>query len=437
VSPEAPSAGAGGQARVRALNCSNCGASLTVRSFEHAISIVCPSCHAILDARDPNLAILQKAEAATTQYNPRIPLGKRGKIRGTEYEAIGFQVRSISVEGTTYHWDEYLLFNPNKGFRYLSQYEGHWNDISTLRSLPQVVPSAIPEVIYLGEKYKHFQSAEATTSFVLGEFPWQVRVGEKVQVTDYVHPPRMISSERTGDEISWSLGEYMSPGDVWSAFTLSGDPPTPQGVFENQPSPLGANVKAIWSICALLLAAFVVLFIAIVGLARGETVHSGDYVFDMSKPGEQSFVTPVFELGGHTSSVEVSTYAPVSNNWIYLNYALINNETGQAWDFGREISYYFGRDSDGAWTEGSTTDSILVPSVPPGPYYLRVEPEGDRSPSPIHYSVTVKRDVPNLLLFGIGLLALAAPAIFITWRHINFEHLRWAESDHAPAGGDD
>jgi hypothetical protein len=29
-------------------------------------------------------------------------------------------VRSITVDDTSYYWDEYLLFNPYKGFRYLT-----------------------------------------------------------------------------------------------------------------------------------------------------------------------------------------------------------------------------------------------------------------------------------------------------------------------------
>ena len=43
--------------------------------------------------------------------------------------------------------------------------------------------------------------------------------------------------------------------------------------------------------------------------------------------GEVSFVTDVFELSGRTSNVEVKTYSPVNNHWIYVNYALINHET--------------------------------------------------------------------------------------------------------------
>jgi hypothetical protein len=50
---------------------------------------------------------------------------------------------------------------------------------------------------------------------------------------------------------------------------------------------------------------------------------------------------------------------------------LINDQTGQTFDFGREVSYY--HDSDGS--EGSRNNSVIVPSVPSGQYYLRVEPE--------------------------------------------------------------
>jgi len=442
VSAGPPVPPGGAVPHVKALNCPNCSATLTVRSFNNAVTIVCGSCHTILDAKDPNLAVLQQFKAIEGEGKPLIPLGTRGRIRGTEYEVIGFQRRTIQVEGIPYSWHEYLLFNPFKGFRYLTEYDGHWNDTSTLRSLPTQGFGLTPSIIYLGERYKHFQTAIARTSFVLGEFPWQVRVGETATVTDYVSPPRVISSEKTGNEITWSMGEYMTGSDVWKAFGLKGSPPAAVGVYENEPSPVGPMAKAIWLTFAIFAVVLVALFIALSAISRDERVFLGGYLFNADHPqADTSFVSDVFDLKGHTSNVEVTTDADVNNNWIYLNYALINSDTGQAFDFGREVSYYHGYDSDGSWTEGSKSDSVIVPSVPAGHYYLRVEPEGNTGAGEVHYSVTVKRDVPNFTFYGIAFLALLAPAIFITWRSISFENMRWAESDHPrikiQSGGDD
>jgi hypothetical protein len=422
-----------GKPQVKALNCPGCGATLTVRSFGNAVTIVCESCHSILDAKDPNLQILQRFKVATGEYRPLIPLGTHGKIRGADYEVIGFERRTIHVDGIPYSWHEYVLFNPYKGFRYLTEYNGHWNDVSILKALPTVQEcTSPPTVSYLGETYKHFQTAKAGTAFVLGEFPWQVRVGESVGVTDYVSPPRVLSSEATGNEITWSMGEYMSGKDIWAAFRLSGTAPEPVGVYENQPSPMSADTRNIWVAFAAFLLLLVVMMIGFDMLARNEQVFSGSYKFDSREHADASFVTDEFELKGHTSNVEVDTSTDLNNRWVYLNYALINEETGQAFDFGREVSYYHGYDSDGSWSEGGQNDSVAVPSVPPGRYYLRVEPEGDPSYGVTYYSVTVKRDVPQYSFYGLALLALLAPAFLLTWRTLSFEHLRWAESDHPP-----
>src|SRR5256886_7758141 len=87
---------------------------------------------------------------------------------------------------------------------------------------------------YLGESYKHFQSAEANTDFVLGEFPWQVRVGELAEVTDFVHPPRVLSSEKLQNEVTWSIGEYMDGPVVWDAVQLPSAPPDTTGASTDQ-----------------------------------------------------------------------------------------------------------------------------------------------------------------------------------------------------------
>jgi hypothetical protein len=389
----------------------------------------------VLDARDPKLKILQQFHASTSEDPPLIPLGTRGTIRGVAYEVIGFQRRTIQVEGISYSWHEYILFNPGKGFRYLTEYDGHWNDVSMLRSLPDL-SSGGASLTYLGETYRHFQTADAATSYVLGEFPWQVRVSETASVSDYISPPRVISSEGSGKEVTWSLGEYLAGRDIWKAFKLEGEPPAPIGVYENQPSPLSANVRGVWTLAGGFLIALLALAVGVYWMASDEQILEQTFEFNTSAKGEASFVTDTFQLKGRTSDVELTTSAEVDNSWIYLNYALINQDTGHAYDFGREVSYYHGYDSDGSWTEGSTANTVTVPSVPPGNYYLRVEPESDPDKGLIRYTVTVKRDVPQAGFFGLALLALLIPAGLITWRSLNFEHLRWAESDYGSAPND-
>ncbi len=422
----------------KGLNCPSCGAALEVRGFAHTLNIVCPQCLSVLDAKDPTLRILQEYQSRE-RFQPLIPLGTRAKIAGGEYEAIGFQVRAIFVEGERYAWGEYLLFNPYKGFRYLTEYNGHWNLVRTLPALPQGEVGTRPAVRYGVDRFKHFQSAEAQTIYVMGEFPWQVRTGETVRVDDYIAPPRMLSAESTEQEIVWSLGEYVKGEEIWKAFRLPGHPPPARGVYANQPAPFKGGVAKHWALFAFFEIALLLAFGVLSAAQLNRTVFQQRYSFSTAAGGETSFVTPMFELTGHTSNVEVEINSNLDNNWAYLNMALINEATGEAYDFGREISYYYGRDSDGSWTEGSPSDSVILPSVPAGRYYLRIEPEMDTEGSgartragtqSMNYAVMVKRDVPNVVFLGIAFLALLIPPIVATVRRSKFEKERWSESDY-------
>jgi len=167
---------------VSSLSCPQCGAAITLRALDQAETVACASCGSVLDARDPNLRVLQGYEEAQ-KFTPQIPLGTRGVLKGEKWEVVGFQVRCATIDGSSYYWDEYLLFNPYKGFRYLSEFQGHWNFIRTLSALPVETRSGMkPAIFMLGRTYVGFDSMAAKTSFVLGEFPWQVRVGDVVKV---------------------------------------------------------------------------------------------------------------------------------------------------------------------------------------------------------------------------------------------------------------
>jgi hypothetical protein len=198
------------------------------------------------------------------------------------------------------------------------------------------------------------------------------------------------------------------------------------GVYANQPSPYQGKAGRYWAIFAvlalLLLAECAVRMIS----AAREPVFRATYTFVPGGP-EPSFVTPVFELP-RTSNVQVAISTNARNNWIYFDLALINVETGDAFDFGREVSYYSGTDSDGSWTEGSSGDVSVLPTEPAGHYYLRVEPETEKTSGPVAYTITVSRDVPSPLYYLIALGILAIPPAFVTLRSSAFERRRWAES---------
>jgi hypothetical protein len=333
------------------------------------------------------------------------------------------------VDDERYHWDEYVLFNPYRGFRYLSYYQGHWNDIQTVRELPrQVGFGSRPEMEYRGTTFKHFQTATARTDFVLGEFPWRVRVGDEAAVSDYIAPPLMLSSEATEAETTWSLGTYTDGATLWKAFSVPGEPPPPIGVFANQPyrhhGARAATVLAALTFGGLLL---LLLFGRAITADR-ERVFAGAYRFEPNAP--SAFVTDPFALADD-GTVEIALQAPrLANAWIDFDLALINIDAGTAWNVAREVSFYSGTDSDGAWTEGDREERLLLPRVPAGQYYLRVEPVSDAK-VPIDYTIAVRRDVVSMLPYGLALVTLFLPTLFAVMHSSTFEQRRLQESDYS------
>jgi hypothetical protein len=261
-------------------------------------------------------------------------------------------------------------------------------------------------------------------------------VGEKVKVEDYIAPPYMLSTEKSDGEVTFSRGEYWTGKQIWQTFQAPGSPPAASGVFANQPSPYQGRVRSAWRTWLWLMVALAaLLFLFITGSAHRE-VFRQQYTFLQGTGTEPSFVTSVFELTGRTSNVAIDIRTDLDNNWAYFNLALIEEQSGHAFDFGREVSYY--RDSDGS--EGSRNDHVLIPSVPSGRYYLRVEPEmNPQSKVAMHYEMIVRRDVPNYSFFILAAVFLLIPPLWVSIRSIRFESARWRESDFAPASssGDD
>jgi Zn-finger nucleic acid-binding protein len=278
-----------------------------------------------------------------------------------------------------------------------------------------------------GRAYKHYQTSRPVVKYALGEFNWQVQVGDKGRARDFIHPPYILSQDISADDFTWSHGEYLDPDEVWEAFKLEGHPPARHGVNPAQPN-VHAEAKGVVSKWfGLFLVGACALFLALVVFAQNKTVFVRNYVYQPKAGVDASFVTPVFELKGHVSNVRVSVFTNLSNAWIFMRMALINADTDTALDFDREISYYFGRSGGESWSEGSRRDKVYLPKVKAGRYYLRVDPESKAS---VNYTISITRDVPRLSYLVLAVLLLGVPAFWVGWRYMAFEKQRWQESDH-------
>ncbi len=411
--------------------CTQCNGALELRAPDKTKRVACPYCGALLDASRGKLAFLQLLEKP--EHPPLIPLGAKGTLGGAEWMCIGYMIRSCSVDGTRYPWEEYLLFRKGEGFTWLMQSNGHW---VYLKPIDAGDVSLAPGVgaYYEDRRYKAFQSVTAVTETVLGEFYWEVRAGEMAQAIEYVAPPYSVNEDVTDNEVSFTHGEYLAPGVIEQAFGLKEPLPAPQGIAPSQPNPNSSKTAWMWA--GIWGTALLALYLVV------NLVSANQKVLDMTvrlepeaasgQPTAMHFSDP-FQIPSR-GNVRMELAAPVSNDWIGVQGDLVNQDTNEVRSFYHELSYYSGRDVDGAWTEGSRSGTDYLSAVPAGTYVLRTTaffPTGGakRPPGGRSFQVKLTSDTPRGTWFCCALVLLLLGPAFAYMRSSSFESGRWAESN--------
>lgn len=145
-----------------------------------------------------------------------LAIGDEGTLGRVRWRLIGILLRSARSEGERYAWQEYVLFEPAHGFRWLVVSDGHWSLVEAVE--PGLVVETPRGATLDGVDYRPLGAGKARIDWIAGQLPWEAKVGDAVDVRDYAHAPWMLSCEATRDEIAWSRGEYLEPSVVARAF---------------------------------------------------------------------------------------------------------------------------------------------------------------------------------------------------------------------------
>ncbi|HET7434033.1 MAG TPA: DUF4178 domain-containing protein [Thermoanaerobaculia bacterium] len=422
------------------LNCPNCGGPIDIRMPEQTERIYCPNCGSGIDEQNGKFQLL-RGETQTKRVEPVIPLGTTGTIDGVPYVVAGFMERSVHFD-IDYFWTEYLLFNREAGFRWLVHSDGHWSFVQNVPAGEVTDRSEGKQsarwVEWNGRTYKLFQDAVAEVTYVVGEFYWRVKVGERVATADYIAPPHGLSREVTmsgAREVNYSHAVYMTPREVAKAFNVKNLPPA-IGVGPLQPYK-GPRVLKPYGIFLGLL-----VLIAIIGLAvlPDRTVHSQSLFFADAPAlsGEASgapetartFFTQPFQLDGkHNVVIEAS--ADVDNSWAWIGGELVNEASGLTERFEIPLEYYHGVDQGESWQEGSHRGRVFISAPPAGTYSLRMEAQWEKANGP-SIQVNVREGVFHFMHLVIAFAALTVLAILGLYSQFSFEAARWKDSAYNP-----
>jgi hypothetical protein len=204
------------------FSCPNCGAPVEV-TLAGSKSITCRSCNSIIDLTQGTGAALKHA-IQDDPVSPLIALGTVGQLVGAQWQVVGFQHRmGYEPDDPDEHfgWDEYLLYNQKRGFTFLVDAEDGWSLVKPVTGAP-IFKTGSDSASYLKTTYQLQSSYRAETSYVAGEFYWQVERGQKTFNRDFASGSALLSQEEAPNEITWSSGSKLDGDLVAKAFKLEG-----------------------------------------------------------------------------------------------------------------------------------------------------------------------------------------------------------------------
>ena len=421
-------------------DCKGCGAAIEVQSPD-ALSCVCEYCGSINEIKKGELTLIgkmQRKEKKRKDFNLPLKIGMIGNFDGAPYQIVGF-VRYVEYdEGLKYYTNDFLLYNKDKGYRWLSEYNGHYTLEEKIKGAPTCFKDAKDclrrfqksKFKFDGTNWQVYESGSYQIDWVEGELPWVAKQGDRYQYMDAIAPPYMLSAEVTGREIEWTKAKYLTTKEVVKAFNAEAFKfMKPIGVGACQPN----EGKKSWYMLSVAAMAFGILCL----LLFAKSFMGGKKVAEFTVPAaklKEEYLTEKTIKFSKASMCQIEFRTNTNNSWIYVGAALVNEKEEAVLEFSADMGYYHGYEGGESWSEGSNDDSAVFKIKKPGTYKLLLGVQSNfgsgtnHNPSALKdIKITVYEKITISRYYFIAMLVFGVLCFACACKPFIFENRRWLD----------
>jgi transcription initiation factor IIE alpha subunit len=397
--------------------CTKCSNRIVIKVFPYSQSCSCKNCGSYYSL--DNATDYKYVSKAKTSEIPDIELGATGVIEEVQYEVIGYTQKE---EQNSYYskWREFTLYNPQEGFAFLSEYDGHWIFLKETCNSPMLSNDNQKDLFFSGKEFQVFNTYTYEVVNARGEFPYNIFDNQKAKCREFIAPPFIWIQEKDSKEgIRWFTGRHISHREVAKTFNTTVRYRVGIGAVQ----PGSVSKMSFYKAIAV---GFLLLLLTHFFTTNGKlekVLLSNTYSFSDTS-NTISFVTDKYELNKNSSNLRLAISAPVSNNWFELSATLVNAKTGKEYSLEKGVEYYYGYTDGESWKEGSQQEDAYFTRIPKGTYFLQIQGLRDSEGYVIsNFSLEITYDVTNMRNFWISII------LFLLWPVGKYLHMRYVEAE--------
>ncbi len=412
-----------GAARLASINCTSCGSPLPALAGHRAKSLICNYCGAVMDRHNEYRLLAQYRD----MQRPEGPfqIGMSGDLFGIAHTIVGIVGINAVIEGYGYSWTNYQLYSPTHGYSWMTWSDGHLTHSRKTRDLPETGGNFAYKapLAAAGRVFKMYEEYVARVTYLEGELTWVPELGDATRVIEAIDPPYGYAVALGGTETEFEFSTYLDRAETLAAFGVDDQMPRAGNVHPIQPFIPGTLHTALAKVGKIFAPLAVVIALVVLTMGQGQKITETT----IQDPFAGGAVT--FPLQNTARLAEIRITANVYNSWSWYDMELTHVDTDETIaEFDGGVEYYAGRDSDGAWTEGSQSTSFRFRPPFAGAYRLNVtagDPQSARVPLRVEVRENVMVTRYLFLLAGFAMLMWVS----LWWRRSVFEGRRWGSDE--------